>query len=51
MGLGMLNWHKILPACVDSGVEHFYVEQEAPFTRDRFESMKISHDYLAKFVA
>lgn len=51
VGLGMLNWHKILPACVDSGVEHFYVEQEAPFTRDRFESMKISHDYLAKFVA
>lgn len=51
VGLGMLNWHKILPACVDSGVEHFYVEQEAPFTRDRFESMQISYDYLAKFVA
>lgn len=51
VGLGMLDWHKILPACVASGVEHFYVEQEAPFTRDRFESMKISHDYLAKFVA
>ncbi|MBB3957022.1 sugar phosphate isomerase/epimerase family protein [Novosphingobium sediminicola] len=51
VGLGMLNWHKILPACAESGVENFYVEQEAPFTRDRFDSMKISHDYLAKFVA
>lgn len=51
VGLGMLNWHQILPACVASGVEHFYVEQEPPFTRDRFESMKISYDYLAKFVA
>jgi len=51
VGLGMLNWHKILPACEASGVEHFYVEQEAPFTRDRFDSMKISHDYLARFVA
>ncbi|WCT77215.1 sugar phosphate isomerase/epimerase family protein [Novosphingobium humi] len=51
VGQGMLNWNKILPACVESGVENFYVEQEAPFTRDRFDSMKISYDYLAKFVA
>jgi sugar phosphate isomerase/epimerase len=51
VGLGMLNWHKILPACVEAGVQHYYVEQEPPFTRDRFDSMKLSHDYLARFTA
>jgi sugar phosphate isomerase/epimerase len=49
VGLGMLNWHAILPACHEAGVQHYYVEQEPPFTRDRFESMKLSHDYLARF--
>ena len=49
VGLGKLDWHRILPACAASGVEHYYVEQEPPFTRDRFESMKISHDFLATF--
>ncbi len=51
VGQGMLDWHKILPACVAAGVQHYYVEQEPPFVRDRFESMKISHDFLAGFVA
>lgn len=51
VGFGMLNWHKILPACVEAGVENFYVEQEAPFTRDRFESMQINQAFLSKFVA
>ncbi len=49
VGKGMLDWHKILPACVAAGVQHYYVEQEPPFVRDRFESMKISHDFLAGF--
>jgi sugar phosphate isomerase/epimerase len=49
VGLGMLDWRKILPACVDAGVEHYYVEQEPPFTRDRFDSMRLSHDFLARF--
>jgi sugar phosphate isomerase/epimerase len=44
-GSGMLNWHKILPACVDRALKHYFVEQEAPFTHDRFESVKISHDF------
>ncbi|HWU03145.1 MAG TPA: sugar phosphate isomerase/epimerase [Novosphingobium sp.] len=51
VGLGKLDWHRILPACVAAGVQHYFVEQEAPFTRDRFASMKLSHDYLARFVA
>ncbi len=49
VGLGKLNWRKILPACAEAGVEHYYVEQEPPFSRDRFDSMKLSHDYLARF--
>jgi sugar phosphate isomerase/epimerase len=51
VGLGMLNWHQILPACVAAGVEHYYVEQEPPFVLDRFASMKLSHDFLASFRA
>jgi sugar phosphate isomerase/epimerase len=51
VGQGKLDWHKILPACVASGVQHYYVEQEPPFTRDRFESMKMNIDFLSKFVA
>lgn len=51
VGLGMLDWRRILPACAEAGVEHYYVEQEPPFTRDRFESMKISADFLTRFVA
>jgi len=51
VGLGMLKWHQILPACVAAGVQNYYVEQEPPFVRDRFESMKLSHDFLASYVA
>ncbi|WP_298199601.1 sugar phosphate isomerase/epimerase [Novosphingobium sp.] len=50
VGLGRLNWRAILPACVAAGVEHYYVEQEPPFTRDRFASMQISADFLTRFV-
>ncbi|MBU6393067.1 MAG: sugar phosphate isomerase/epimerase [Sphingomonadales bacterium] len=50
VGQGSLDWRTILPACVAAGVEHYYVEQEPPFTRDRFASMQISHDFLAQFV-
>ncbi|MFT3976018.1 MAG: sugar phosphate isomerase/epimerase [Sphingomonas bacterium] len=49
VGEGKLNWREILPACMEAGVEHYFVEQEAPFVRDRFESMKMSHDFLARF--
>jgi sugar phosphate isomerase/epimerase len=49
VGLGMLDWHGILSACADTGVQHYYVEQEPPFTRDRFDSMKLSYDFLTRF--
>lgn len=49
VGLGKLDWKHILPACQAAGVEHYYVEQEPPFVRDRFASMKLSHDFLERF--
>jgi sugar phosphate isomerase/epimerase len=51
VGSGMIDWKKLLPAAYDSGVRHFFVEQEAPFAHPRIESTKISHDYLASVVA
>lgn len=50
-GLGKLDWKAILTACEAAGVENYFVEQEPPFTRDRFESMKMSHDFLSRFAA
>lgn len=50
VGLGMLDWGRILPACDAAGVEHYYIEQEPPFVRDRFASMKLSHDFLSRFI-
>ncbi len=49
VGLGTLNWRTLLPACQEVGIEHYYVEQEAPFTRDRFESMQLSYNFLSTF--
>lgn len=49
VGAGRLDWRTILPACRAAGVEHYYVEQEPPYVRDRFASMQLSHDFLARF--
>ncbi|MBC2670105.1 sugar phosphate isomerase/epimerase family protein [Novosphingobium piscinae] len=49
VGQGKLDWRAILPACAAAGVEHYYVEQEPPYTRDRFASMQISADFLSRF--
>lgn len=51
VGQGKLNWHAILPACVAAGVQHYFVEQEPPFAHDRFESVKMSYDFLSRFKA
>lgn len=49
VGSGRLDWGAILRACRAAGVEHYYVEQEPPYVRDRFASMQLSHDFLARF--
>lgn len=46
VGRGMIPWPKLLPAAYAAGVRSFFVEQEPPFTMDRFDSLKVSRDYL-----
>lgn len=51
VGSGKLEWARILPAAQAAGVEHFYVEQEPPFTMDRLAAVTRSHGFLSRFVA
>jgi len=46
VGNGSLPWARILPAAHAAGVRHFYVEQEPPFTMDRFDAIAKSFRYL-----
>jgi sugar phosphate isomerase/epimerase len=46
LGAGIVDWQKLLEVASDSGVRHFYVEQEPPFQRSPFESIRINYDYL-----
>jgi hypothetical protein len=32
-------------------VQHYFVEQEPPFAHDRFDSVKMSYDFLSRFKA
>ena len=47
VGAGTLDWATILPAAAAAGVEHFYVEQEPPFTEPRIDAAKASYAYLS----
>ncbi|MBT0670133.1 sugar phosphate isomerase/epimerase [Novosphingobium profundi] len=47
VGAGMLDWDRVLPAAYAAGVRHFYVEQEPPYTVDRFVSLADSYRFLA----
>jgi sugar phosphate isomerase/epimerase len=38
VGSGKQNWKRILPAAHKAGCQHFYVEQEAPFTMARIDA-------------
>ncbi|WP_226635788.1 sugar phosphate isomerase/epimerase family protein [Novosphingobium profundi] len=46
VGAGSLDWGRLLPAAYAAGVRQFYVEQEPPFTADRFTSLAKSAAYL-----
>ena len=45
VGVGSLNWDAIIRAADEAGCEWFIVEQDSG-TRDPFESIKMSFDYL-----
>ena len=47
VGSGKQDWARILPAARKAGVEHFYVEQEPPFTMSRMEAATKSYAFLA----
>lgn len=51
VGSGSMSWPSILPAAYAAGVRRFFVEQEAPFVRDRLESVAISFRYLNTLAA
>jgi sugar phosphate isomerase/epimerase len=47
VGGGSVEWERLLPAAFAAGVRKYYVEQEPPFTLDRFEAAERSYRYLA----
>lgn len=47
VGQGAIDWPAILPAAHDAGIEYFFVEQEPPFKKGRFESLAESYAYLS----
>ncbi|HTY50336.1 MAG TPA: sugar phosphate isomerase/epimerase [Steroidobacteraceae bacterium] len=46
VGAGMLDWKQLLPLAYATGVRRFFVEQEPPFAKDRFQSIAQSCAYL-----
>jgi len=49
IGAGNLDWASIIDVCRDNKVKWYAVEQDA-CRRDPFESMKISFDYLSRYL-
>jgi sugar phosphate isomerase/epimerase len=47
VGQGTQNWASILPAARAAGCQHFYVEQEPPFSIPRMTAVEQSFAYLA----
>jgi sugar phosphate isomerase/epimerase len=47
VGSGKQDWARLLPAARKAGVEHFYVEQEPPFTMSRMDAAAKSYAFLA----
>ncbi len=46
VGSGRLDWKTILPVAAEVGVEHYFVEQEPPYTIPRAEAMAKSARFL-----
>ena len=46
IGAGKLDWTSLLHTAFAAGIRKFYVEQEPPFTFDRFESVARSYRHL-----
>jgi sugar phosphate isomerase/epimerase len=46
VGSGKQDWARILPAAHKAGCQHFYVEQEPPFTMERIDAAAKGYTYL-----
>lgn len=51
VGSGTIDWASVLPAAEAAGCEHYFVEQEPPFTTSRAEAVAKSAAYLQELVA
>lgn len=51
VGSGKLDWARILPAARAAGVEHFYLEQEPPFTMPRIDAAAKGYGFLSRLKA
>ncbi|MEO8017130.1 MAG: sugar phosphate isomerase/epimerase [Pseudomonadota bacterium] len=48
VGEGTIDWKKVIGVAHANGVQHYFYEQEEPYTRPIMESAKMSADYLSK---
>jgi sugar phosphate isomerase/epimerase len=48
VGEGIIDWKKVIGTARANGVEHYFYEQEEPYTRPVMVSAKMSADYLGK---
>ncbi|WP_030016309.1 MULTISPECIES: sugar phosphate isomerase/epimerase family protein [Micrococcales] len=46
VGAGNMNWPELLPAALEAGAEHFFVEQDELYGRDPFDCLADSRAYL-----
>jgi sugar phosphate isomerase/epimerase len=51
VGQGIIDWKMLLAKAYQANVRQFYVEQEAPFSKSRLESVAISFNYLNALAA
>ena len=49
VGYGNLAWDKIMTTAEKIGVKHYVVEQDQNFTKNPFESLRMSIEFLGKF--
>ena len=48
VGSGIIDWKRVLPAAVASGVKHFSIEQEPPYSRmPPLEAARKGYEYLS----
>lgn len=48
VGDGLLDWSAVLRAAQAAGVEHYYLEQEPPFSIERMDAVRRGHAFLAQ---